>query len=403
MTLKSPSRIFVATLFTATALAATVLPLEAEAPPATTTIVKPTAPSIRVVSAERKEVVETLSVNGTVVAREEAAVGTDLNGMIVTALNADEGDTVRKGDVLATLDRSMLDTQLVEIEATRAQAQANIDQVDAQIADAEVAVRQSSEALERVRSLQTKGVATKAELDNAVNGFDSATARLNSARKALVASRAQLAVIDAKKQNVMLQLSKTEVRAPADGLVLSRNATLGGIVSASGAPLFRIAINAEFELAADVSETDLARLEPAMPAKLWLAGRKDTVGGHVRRISPEVDARSRLGSVRISLDQGSKAQAGNFGRGDIEITRREGIVVPAASVVYRDSDAFLQRVEEGRIHTVPVVLGVRSGADVEVLSGIDAGAEIVSRAGTFVADGDLVTPVRDELTGAIAQ
>lgn len=401
MTLKSISKGFAAVLLAAAALAGTTMAIEAEAPP-TAVIVKPTAPAIRVVAAEQQELVETLSITGTVVAREEAVVGTDLNGMIVTALNADEGDMVRKGDVLATLDHAMLDTQLVEIDATRAQAQANIDQVGAQIADAEVAVRQGSEALERARSLQQKGVATKAALDNAVNAFDSANARLNSARKALVASRAQLAVIDAKKQNLMLQLSKTEVKAPADGLVLSRSATLGGIVSASGSAMFRIAIDAELELAAEVSETDLARLQKGMPAKLWLAGRKDAVDGHIRRISPEVDARSRLGSVRIVLDPDSKAHVGNFGRGDIETTRREGVVVPAAAVVYRDDDAFLQRVEDGRIRTIPVSIGIRMGSSVEVLSGIEAGAEVVARAGTFVADGDMVTPVRDELTGAVA-
>ena len=106
--------------------------------------------------------VETLSVNGTIVAREEAAAGTDLNGLTVIALNADEGDVVKKGDVLAVLDRSTLDTQLAQIEASRAQAEANIAQMQSQIGDAEVAVRQAGEALERAKALQKKGVATKA-------------------------------------------------------------------------------------------------------------------------------------------------------------------------------------------------------------------------------------------------
>src|SRR5262245_45409284 len=107
------------------------------------------APTIHVVPAEKRELVERLSVTGTIIAREEAAAGTDLNGMIVLQLNADEGDMVKKGDVLAVLDRSALDTQLAQVNASRVQAEATIAQMRAQIGDAEVGVRQAQEALDR--------------------------------------------------------------------------------------------------------------------------------------------------------------------------------------------------------------------------------------------------------------
>ena len=225
----------------------------------------PTPPAIRVTAAETRDIVEKLAVSGTIVAREEANAGTDLNGMIVTQLNADQGDVVKKGEILAVLDRSTLDTQLAQNEASRAQAEANIAQTQSQIADAEVSVRQAGEALERAMTLQKKGFATKAELDNAVNASDSAKARLESAKRALFASQAQIAVVDAQKKSIDIQIEKTEVKAPADGLVLARNATLGGIVSSSGGALFRLAINSEFELSADVAETALPRLAEGMP------------------------------------------------------------------------------------------------------------------------------------------
>ena len=364
-------------------------------------VVKQVPPSIRVVAAEKRELIETLSVNGTIVAREEAAVGTDLNGLTVVALNADEGDTVKKGDVLAVLDRSMLDTQLTEIEASRAQAEANIAQMRAQIGDAEVGVRQAREALERAEALQKKGVATEAQRDNAVNALDSAKAKLDSAEKALKASEAQLGVVDAQRQNLLVQIGKTELRAPADGLILARNATLGGVVMAQTAPLFRIAINGEFELAATVAEMALPRLANGMTAQVSMAGLESPIAGTIRRISPEVDNSSRLGSIRISLEPGSPARAGNFARGEIELIRREGVAVPASAVMYAGADAFLQCVEGGKVKTQAVTLGARSGEMVEIMSGVHEGEEVVSRAGTFVADGDLVTPVRIEATGAV--
>ncbi len=381
-----------AALFAATMLGS--MPAASFAASEAAPIVKQVPPSIRVVAAERRELVETLSVNGTIVSREEAAVGTDLNGLTVIALNADEGDLVKKGDVLAVLDRSMLDTQLAQIEASRAQAEANIAQMRAQIGDTEVGVRQAKEALDRAVALQKKGVATDAQRDNAVNALDSSRAKLDSAEKALKASEAQ-------RQSVLVQIAKTELRAPADGLILARDATLGGVVMAQTAPLFRIAINGEFELAATVAETALPRLANGMAAEVTMSGLDEAVAGTIRRISPEVDHSSRLGSIRIALKPGSPARAGNFARGEIELIRREGVAVPASAVMYAGPVAFLQCVEGGKVKTQAVTLGARAGEMVEIVSGIGEGEEVVSRAGTFVADGDLVTPVRVEATGAV--
>ena len=362
----------------------------------------PTPPAIRVVAAEIRDIVEKLSVSGTIVAREEANAGTDLNGMIVNQLNADQGDVVKKGEILAVLDRSTLDTQLAQNEASRAQAEANIAQTQSQIADAEVSVRQASEALERAKALQKKGFATKAELDNAVNASDSANARLESAKRALFASQAQIAVIDAQKKSIDIQIDKTEVKAPADGLVLARNATLGGIVSSSGGPLFRLAIDNEFELAADVAETALPRLAEGMPAEISVAGWEAPVEGKIRLIGPEVNQ-----SFAARHDPHLAAVEPAPARRQFRPRRRSRpcaaarVAVPASAVIYADSDAFLQKVENGRVKTVAVKLGARADGYVEVVSGIAEGDEVVSRAGTFVADGDMVTPVRGEQTGAI--
>ena len=365
------------------------------------TAIAQTPPAIRVVAASRRELVERLSVNGTIKAREEAAAGTDLNGLTVLVLNADQGDLVKKGQVLAVLDRSLLDTQLAQMTASRAQAEANIAQMQAQIGDAEIAVRQAKEGLDRAKALQEKRVAAKMQFDNAVNAYDSARAKLVSAEKAVSASEAQLAVIDAQKENILLQIAKTDVKAPADGLVLARNATLGGIVSASGGPLFRIAIDGEFELAATIAETALPRLRAGHACRGGPGRKPKPLAGKIRRISPEVDQRSRLGMIYISIADGSGVRAGNFARGEIEAVRRTCISVPASAVTFHGQEAFLQVVENGKVKSVPVTLGARADGHVEVNGGVSEGQEVVARAGTFVADGDVVTPVRGEATGAI--
>ncbi len=369
---------------------------------ATATEAPQSAPAIRVAAVTRHELIETLDVTGSIVPRQEAAVGVDVAGLIVRELNADKGDVVKKGNVLARLDRTALETQLVQLDASKAQAEAAIAQAKAQVSGAEVSVRQATETLDRARALQQKGVAAQSQLDNAVNGLDSARAQLDSAAKAVASAEAQLGVIGAQRRDVEERLAKTEVRAPADGLVLARNATLGGIVSASGGPLFRIAMNGELELAATVSETSLAKLRTGMRVKVSVAG-VDPLDAQIRFIDPEIDARTRLGTVRIGLPAHDSVRSGNFARGTIETLRREGLAVPASAILYKGAEAFVQKVVDGTIRTTPVTAGARAGAEVEVTGGLAEGDEVVSRAGTFVTDGDKVTPVRDIVTGAVAK
>src|SRR5262245_20408430 len=301
MSRKSAFALLCAALLASAALPTVAIAPTVAAPEATAPAAAPTPPAIRVVAAEERDGVEKLSVSGTIVAREEANAGTDLNGMIVNQLNADQGDHVKKGQVLAVLDRSTLDTQMAQNEASRIQAEASIAQTESQIADAEVAVRQAKEALERADALHKKGFATQADLDNATNSKDSAVARLETAKRALQWSKSQIAIIEAQEKSIQIQIDKTEVKAPCDGLVLSRNATLGGVVSSSGDPLFRIALKNEFELAADVAETALPRLVHGMPAEINVAGWSAPVVGKIRLIAPEVNQTSRLGMIRISL------------------------------------------------------------------------------------------------------
>jgi HlyD family secretion protein len=392
-------------LLAAALLASAALPTVATAPgmaaQEAAPVKAPTPPSIRVVSAETREIVEKRSVTGTIVAREEANAGTDLNGMTVNQLNADQGDMVTKGEVLAVLDRSSLDTQLAQNEASRVQAEASVSQTQSQIADAEVSVRQAGEALDRAAALHKKGFATQADLDNAVNAKDSATAKLETAKRTLEWSKAQIAVIEAQEKSIRIQIDKTEVKAPGDGLVLARNATLGGVVSSQGGPLFRIALNNQFELAADIPEAALPKLAEGMPVKISVAGWPAPAEGKIRLISPEVNQTSRLGMIRMSMPSDPAPRVGNFGRAVIETSHRRGVAVPVSAVIYADADAFLQKVVNGKVSTVPVKLGARADGYVEVLSGVADGDEVVARAGTFVADGDMVTPVRDDQTGAI--
>lgn len=361
-------------------------------------------PAIRVIQAGMSELVQTLAVNGSVVARQEAEIGSDLSGLIVVGVFADQGDTVKKGDVLARLERTSLEQQMAQNQAQRAQAEATISQMAAQVVDTEVAVRQALENLVRAKKLQKKGFAARSQYDNAINARDSAQAKLETARRALVASQAQIGLIDAQKRDIELKLAKSEVKAPADGLILARNAALGELITQQTGALFRMAIGSKFELSAEVAETSLPKLTEGMAVSVSLAGLTSPLEGKIRLISPEIDARTRMGKVRISLPKDRNVRSGNYASGTIEILRRTGIAVPASAVVYRGADAFLQTVENGIVATKPVTVGIRARGQVEVTNGVGDGDVIVERAGTFVTDGDRVTPITsDTITGVVSR
>ena len=365
-----------------------------------TTAIKP--PAVTVTTVEKKQLSERLSINGTVTPVEEVSVGADVAGLIVTELAADVGDVVKAGQVLARLDTASLKTQLAQIVAQEAQSAAAVAQAEAQILDAEIGVKQAKDQWERAASLAKSGVASNATRDNATNAYDSAKAKLNTAQQGLVAAKAQGGLVAAQKSQIEVQIGKAEVKAPADGLILARNAQLGAVVSGAAGPLFRIAKNGAYEVVANVSETAMLKLSPDMKAVLSLSGVSDDINGKVRRVDPEINAASRLGKVRVWIEPDPRVRPGAFAEVEIITAEREALSVASSSLIYSGKQSFLQIVKDGLVETRPVKIGIRSGKLVEIAEGAALGDEVIERAGTFIANGDHVTPVKaQEQTGAV--
>ncbi len=363
----------------------------------------PKAPSIRVVPAAKREIVESISATGSIMPRTQAQIGADVAGLLVEELYFDVGDTVKKGDRLARLDRSNLELQLTQIEAQAAQNLANLASSQSQTVDAEIGVKQAQEQLNRVAPLVKSGVASKAQRDNAQNSLDSAKAKLASANQAVLVVESQKAVLDAQRKQTELQLSKTELLSPVDGLILTRSASIGQVVSGSAGPLFTIATDNEFELAAEIAESDLARLTPGLKAAVKLPGRTEPLWGEIRTVSPQVDARSRLGTVKINLPFDAALRNGSFAQTVIELERASIVAIPSASVLYRGREPFVQKVVDGKVVSTPVTLSLRNNEYVGISEGLAEGDLVISRAGTFVADGDAVRPVLETETAGATQ
>jgi HlyD family secretion protein len=351
----------------------------------------PLLPSISVVEVVETMLRDRIIATGTVRPAETVLVQPQIEGQATEELFADVGDRVRAGQVLARLSDSALTLQRSQLVANLASAEAGVAQARAQVAEAEAVLSETARARDRARTLRSQGNVAQSALDDAESQTAIAEARVNAARQVLASAEAQIGLIDAQIADVDLGISRTEIRAPVSGIVSERNARVGAIASAGGGTaMFTLIRDGALELHVDVVEGDLLRMLPGQPANIRIAGLGSLLTGYVRLVEPSIDAATRLGRARISLDEPETVRDGMFGEAQIIVTERAAPAVPVTAV---GSDGSVLRVDDGVVHRVAVTPGIRDGKLVEIREGLGAGDLLVARAGAFVRDGDRINPV----------
>jgi RND family efflux transporter MFP subunit len=347
-----------------------------------------------VVRAEVSDFVASVFVTGSLVARDEILVAPEIDGLRVLELKADEGDVVKKGDVLAVLVFEQLDAQIAQNEASLARANAAIAQTNSQITEAEARVAEANSSLERARPLVQNKYLSESVFDQREAAAKMAAAQVVTARGALKSAEAEKAQVEAQRRELDWRRGNTEVRAPADGIISRRNVRIGSIAHggalSGGEPLFRMVARGEIELDAELSETRMANVAVGQKAKVEVAGAGE-VEGTVRLISPEVDKSTRLGRVRVFLGSRPDLRVGAFARGTIETGKAHNIAVPQSAILYdEEGHASVQIVEAGKIVKRRIETGLATSSQVEIKSGLVEGDLIVAKAGTFLREGDAV-------------
>ncbi len=260
--------------------------------------------------------------------------------------------------------------------------------------EAEAAEAEARRVADRTARLREQGTAPPAQLDTATANATAAEARVMVARQGLVSARAQLTLAEARLENVDLQLSRTEVRAPVAGKITARNARLGAIATAAGEPMFVMIRDGALELRADVAEADVMRLRAGQTARLRAVGMAGALTGTLRLIEPSIDPVTRLGRARIEIAEANDLRLGMFVEAEILVAEREALAVPLTALNTGPEGSMVMRVVDGLVEQVPVVTGIRDGGMVEIAQGLSAGDTVVARAGAFVRAGDRVNPVR---------
>ncbi|MGI4975847.1 MAG: efflux RND transporter periplasmic adaptor subunit [Janthinobacterium lividum] len=358
----------------------------------------PQAPSVTVAPAVRGVLAEQVTLTGTAVAREEAMVVPQVDGLAITEVLAEEGDRVAQGQVLARLSRESVDASLAQNAAQIAHAEASVAQAQGQIAEAVANRVQADAAFARTRELVGRGDASRELFEQRQAAQSVAAARVAAAQDALGLAHADVALAQAQRQELSVRLARTELRAPVAGLVSRRMARVGAVVGTGSEPLFRLVTDGAVEMEAAVPEALLARLRTGQAATLFVDGARRP--GTVRLISPEVGAVSRLGRVRIAMgpDAGAPLPAtGSFVRAEVEVARREGVLVPLSALLFQADGPHVALVAQGGdgpvVQVRAVGVGLRDDSRAELDRGVAAGERVVTLSGTFLRDGDRVTPI----------
>jgi HlyD family secretion protein len=359
-------------------------------------------PAIIATRAIEAEITDRVLANGMISAVEEVLVAPQVEGLAIESLEADIGDRIDAGDVLATLSDDQLILQKSQLEANRAKALAAIAQMQAQLAEVESNTAEAVKTSNRARQLVASGAYSTVQAEQAEAQATAALARVRSVEQSVKVAQADIALIDAQIKDVDLRLARTEVKAPVSGVVSARGARVGAIASAAAGPLFSIIRDGALELRADVAETDMHRIVEGQRVHINLIGADAARDGVIRLIEPTLNLTTRLGLARIEIGDTQGLRAGMFADAEIIVAKRSAIVVPVTSVNISPAGANVLKITDGTASRTAVTTGIREGGRVEISSGLSVGDLIVAKAGAFVRDGDRVTPVEETDGGRVA-
>jgi RND family efflux transporter MFP subunit len=339
-----------------------------------------------------------LNASGYVTARRRATVSSKVTGKVMEVF-VEEGKEVRRGQVLARLDdtqiRDNLDVARAQLEASRRGA-----------AEDQARLREAEITLTRLNQLVKDGVVGRAEVDSADATVESLKARIALAQQ-------QVAVAESQVRARETDLTDMTVRAPFDGVAISKDAQPGEMISpvSAGGGFTRTGIctivdMSSLEIEVDVSESYINRVRPNQPVEAVLDAYPDwRIPAHVITTVPSADRQKATVRVRIGFDDDAGTKDGKLDprilpdmgvkvsffneRAAAVATApaRQVVMVPKAAVRSDDGRSVVFIVKDERVERRAVTLGATDGDQIEVMSGLNAGERVVIEGHEALVDG----------------
>jgi HlyD family secretion protein len=323
-------------------------------------------PTVSVTEVGISKVPTTVSIIGTIGARYDMPIGVEGDAGRIASILVEAGDHVKRGQVLARLNVSVLEPQVANLEAALEQARAERD-----LADAEY---------RRAEAVGASGALSAEETQRRKSTAATAAAKVKFAEAQLTESKARLA--------------RADIRAPEDGIILTRTAEVGQTAMPGGDPLFRLSKGGEVEMRGQVAEQDLPLLVVGQDVNVKLTGTAKVYPGKIRLLGAVIDPATRLGMARIALTPDPNLRPGAFARAEVTVSNAERAILPQTAVLTDERGSYVlivnaqNKVERRAVRVSGIV---QNG--VTIADGLAGTDQVIATAGAFLQEGELVKPV----------
>lgn len=318
--------------------------------------------TVTVVSPEQQNWKQVFTANGNIAAWQEVVISSELSGQRLTRVNVNVGDEVKRGQILAEINSETIRADLAAAKASYAEAQAVL-------ADAIINNK-------RIQQLKNTGAISAQESTQYQTSQATAQARLDAAK--------------AQIESNQLRLAQTQVVSPDNGVISARTATVGSLAQ-TGQELFRLIRDHRLEWRAEVTTTDLYKLQQGMTAHVISPDpSQPKVTGQVRMIAPVIDPQTRYGLVYVDLPTTQAIRMGMFVKGEFDLGEKTAITIPQTALLLRDGFSYVFVLDQNnRVTQKKVTTGRRQNDRVEILD-LPLNVKVVSSGTGFLTDGDLV-------------
>jgi RND family efflux transporter MFP subunit len=356
-------------------------------------LVRPRMPTVEttpVVTTWPSQQYVVLNATGYVVAQRKAAIASKATGRLEW-LGVAEGSRVKAGELIARIDDR-------DVRAQAQSAAASANAAHAAVEQAQVEERNARQDFERNRALLSQGFISQAAFDAVRARYDRAVAGVASAKAAENAARANA-------RNAEVAVDYTEIRAPFDGVILSKSANVGDMVTPfssatdSKGAVVTMADMSTLEVEADVSESSLGRIHVGQPAEIVLDALPDArFRGHISRMVPTVDRAKATVTTKVSFERidprilPEMSAKVSFLSQEVTPEQQQAVLAVAPdALAYRDGRTVVFAIRNGKAIAVPVATGARIGDQVAISGEVKSGERVVGKPAADLASG---TPVQ---------
>lgn len=351
----------------------------------------------RPVSVARSEVramPRAIHVTGSLAAQEQSTLSAKVTGRL-ERLSVDIGSVLRQGELVAQIEPRDYDLGLQQAAAALSQARAALglplegedDRIELErvtaAKQAKAVLEEAGKNRDRVKSLSASGIASQSEVDTVESAYTVALARYETA---LEDARGRMATVAQRRAEFELarkRLADASVRAPFDGAVQARPATVGEYVAA-GTPIVQLVKTDPLRLRLDLPERECILVRTGQVVLLFVEGDTNTYSGQIARLSPALDEQTRTLRVEADVPRQGSLRPGLFARARIIVTEHEpALTVPADALTTFAGLEKVVVVQDGKAVEKVVVTGRRGPDWAEIVSGLEAGETVVLSPGSL--------------------